>query len=62
MDTDTCTRYTAQTSISIPIPILVSVSVPIPGIFTNNVPGIGIDAIQILGLIPILIPEKDSYR
>ena len=54
--TDT-NNHTAPTSI--PILILVSVWYPYTrtGIFTNNIPGIGI------GLIPILelIPNKDSY-
>ena len=38
--------------------------VPIPGIFTNNIPGIGIGTIPILELIPIPISivDKDSYR
>ena len=50
-------NHTALTSI--PIVILVSVWYPYTrtGIFTNNIPGIGIGPVLILELIP----NKDSY-
>ena len=37
---------------------MVAILIPIPGLFTNDIPGIGISTILILELVPITIPDK----